>query len=146
VTTARDIMSSRQHCASSTDSIVDAARAMRDLAVGALPVSGVDDRLAGMITDRDIVVKCVAVGGDPSLTSVGSVAAGDPVTIGADETVEETLWTMIDHGVHRLPVLDHGRLVGVVDRAAVARALPDATIVRLATAVSTASLDLGDDA
>jgi CBS domain-containing protein len=143
--TARDIMSDRQHCASSTDTIVDAARAMRDLRVGALPVCGTDDRLAGMITDRDIVVKCVAVGRDPSLMSVGSVAAGEPVTIGADESVEDTLWRMIDCGVHRLPVLDGGRLVGVVDQAAVASALSDDTVARLAAAVSSASLGLHDD-
>lgn len=138
-------MSDRQHCASSTDSILEAARTMRALSVGALPVGGSDDRLTGMITDRDIVVKCVALGYDPRVTSVGSVAAGEPVTIDADESVEETLWTMIGHGVRRLPVVDRGRLVGVVDQAAVARALPDQTIARLAAAVSTASLDLDDD-
>ena len=56
------------------DTLVDAARKMRDLDVGALPVCGEDDRLQGMVTDRDIVVECVAEGGDPGTTKVDALA------------------------------------------------------------------------
>ena len=69
MTTARDIMTGGVECASVNDSLTDAAKKMRDLDVGALPICGDDNRLQGMITDRDIVVKCIAEGGDPSSAS-----------------------------------------------------------------------------
>ena len=68
MTTARDIMTGGVECAQTDDTLVDAARKMRDLGVGALPICGEDDRLHGMVTDRDIVVHCVAEGSDPSAT------------------------------------------------------------------------------
>src|SRR4051812_4174641 len=71
VTTARDIMTRDATCAKADETLADAARIMRDLDVGALPICGEDDRLKGMITDRDIVVKCVAEGGDPRTVKVG---------------------------------------------------------------------------
>ena len=71
-----------------------------------------DDRLKGMVTDRDIVIRCVAEGGDPAATTAGSLADGKPVTIGADDPVEEVLSTMSRHQVRRLPVIDGHRLVG----------------------------------
>jgi CBS domain-containing protein len=82
MTTAREIMSGSAECARTTDTLVDAARKMRDLDVGALPICGEDDRLAGMLTDRDIVVRCIADGGDPSATKVEQLAGEKPVTIG----------------------------------------------------------------
>ena len=72
MTTARDIMSSNTECAQVTDNLAEVAKKMRDLDVGALPICGEDNRLKGMITDRDIVVKCVADGGDPNSTTVES--------------------------------------------------------------------------
>ena len=59
------------------------------LDVGALPICGDDDRLKGMVTDRDIVVKCIARGDDPKSVTVGSMGEGKPVTIGADDSVDE---------------------------------------------------------
>ena len=105
MTTAREIMSGGAECAQTTDSLVDAAKKMRDLDVGALPICGEDKRLAGMVTDRDIVVKVVAEGRDPGSTKVSDLAEGKPVTIGADDSLEETLRTMREHGVRRLPVI-----------------------------------------
>ena len=125
MSTAREIMTGGVECARTSDTLVDAARLMRDLEVGALPICGDDDRLAGMITDRDIVVHCVAEGGDPSSTRVESLAEGKPVTIGADDSLEETLRTMAEHQVRRLPVIDGHQLVGIVSQADVARNLPD---------------------
>jgi len=99
MTTAREIMSSPAECVRVDDTIVDAARKMRDLDVGALPICGDDDRLAGMITDRDIVTQCIAEGTDLSEVRVQQVADGKPITIGADDSVEEALATMQEHGV-----------------------------------------------
>src|SRR4051812_46654300 len=102
MTTARDIMTGGAECASTDETLVDAARKMRELDVGALPICGDDNKLQGMITDRDIVVNCVADGGDPGSIKVAELADGKPVTIGADDSVEEALRTMTEHGVRRL--------------------------------------------
>jgi CBS domain-containing protein len=136
MTTARDIMTGGAECARTTDTLVDAARKMRDLGVGALPICGEDDRLAGMVTDRDIVVHCVAENSDPSTTEVRSLAEGKPVTIGADDSLEDTLRTMSEHQVRRLPVIDGHRLVGIVSQADVARNVPDDLVGDLVAAIS----------
>ena len=138
MTTARDIMTEGAECAGADETLADAARKMRDLGVGALPICGADDRLQGMVTDRDIVVRCVAENGDPSSTRVSELADGKPVTIGADDPVQEALRTMIEHGVRRLPVIDGDRLVGMVSQADIARAMPDAKIGDLVDAISSA--------
>jgi CBS domain-containing protein len=87
--TARDIMTGGAECVGENETLTDATRKMRDLDVGSLPICGEDQRLKGMITDRDIVVKCLAEGGDPSWTQAGDLAQGKPVTVGADDPVEE---------------------------------------------------------
>jgi CBS domain-containing protein len=136
MTTAREIMSGDATCVAENDTLAQAARTMSDLDVGALPVCGEDDRLKGMITDRDIVVKCVAEGGDPSSVTAGELAGGKPVTIGADDSVEETLRTMSEHGVRRLPVIDGQQLVGVVSQADVAMHLPEDAVGSLVESIS----------
>jgi CBS domain-containing protein len=138
MTTAREIMTGNAECASVNDSLIDAARKLRDLDVGALPICGEDDRLAGMITDRDIVVKCIADGGDPSSVKVSELAEGKPVTIGADDSVEEALRTMSQHGVRRLPVIDGHDLVGMISQADIARNLPEESVGDLVEAISSA--------
>lgn len=136
MTTARDIMSGSAECASESDTLVDAARKMKDLDVGSLPICGEDDRLKGVITDRDIVVNCVADGRDPSSVKVSELGDGKPVTIGADDSVDEILRTMTEHAVRRLPVIDGHRLVGIVSQADVARNLPEDKVGDLVSAIS----------
>jgi CBS domain-containing protein len=136
MTTARDIMSSGVECAGVNDTLVDVAKKMRDLDVGDLPICGEDNRLKGMITDRDIVVKCIAEGADPATTTVGSLAQGKPVTIGADDDIDEACRTMIDHKVRRLPVIDGHDLVGVVSQADLAKSLPAEKVGELVGAIS----------
>jgi CBS domain-containing protein len=136
MTTARDIMSGSAECAQVTETLADAAKKMRDLDVGALPICGEDERLKGMITDRDIVVKCIAEGGDPTSTKVESFCEEKPVTIGADDSVEETLKTMSDHGVRRLPVIDGHNLIGIVSQADIAKNLPEDQVGELVEAIS----------
>jgi CBS domain-containing protein len=105
MTLARDLMTPDPQCVGENDSLVEAARLLRDLDVGALPICGEDGRLKGMLTDRDIVVKCLAEGGDPSSTTAGSLGDGKPITIGADDDVREALRVMQDAQVRRLPVI-----------------------------------------
>jgi CBS domain-containing protein len=138
-TTAREIMTEQAECVRADQTLTDAARAMRDLGVGALPICGDDDRLEGMITDRDIVVRCIAEGGDPASTQVSRLADGKPVTIGADDPVDAALRTMIKHGIRRLPVIDGHRLVGMVSQADVARETSPEKAGELVAALSEAS-------
>jgi CBS domain-containing protein len=138
MTTARDIMTKGAECVGENDSLVDAARKMRDLDVGALPICGTDDRLKGMISDRDITVKAVAEQID--LTQpVSTFAQGKPVTIGADDSVDEALRTMAKHKVRRLPVIDGDRLVGIVSQADVARNIDETKTGDLVEAISSTS-------
>jgi CBS domain-containing protein len=115
--TARAIMTGGVECVREDETVLEAARKMQQLGVGSLPICGSDDRLKGMLTDRDIVVKVLAQGQDPSSTSAGQLAQGKPVTIGADDGVQELVRTMAQHQVKRLPVIDGHRLVGVVSEA-----------------------------
>jgi CBS domain-containing protein len=138
MTTVRDIMTPGAECASVNETLVDAARKMRDLDVGALPICGDDNRLAGMLSDRDIVVRAIADGKDAGSVRVGDLADGKPITIGADDSIEEALATMSKHGVRRLPVIDGHDLVGIVSQADIARNLPDDRIGDLVEAISSA--------
>ena len=123
--TAREIMTPDVTCVGEKESLADAAKKMADLDVGSLPICGEDNRLKGMLTDRDIVVKAIAKGRNPSECTAGEFAQGKPVTIGADDDAREILRTMGQHQVRRLPVIDGHDLVGMVALADVARALPD---------------------
>jgi hypothetical protein len=79
---------------------------MAQLDVGSLPICGEDDRLMGMLTDRDIVVRVLAAGNDPTRTRAAELAQGEPITVAADDSAEDALHTMTEHRVRRLPVLD----------------------------------------
>lgn len=136
--TAREIMTGSAECARTSDTLVDAAQKMRDLDVGALPICGEDNRLHGMITDRDIVVRCVADGANPSEVRVEEYGGDEVVTIGADDSVEEALATMTSHGVRRLPVIDGHDLIGMVSQADVAKHLPEGKVGELLEAISSA--------
>ncbi|MFB6603670.1 CBS domain-containing protein [Streptomyces noursei] len=134
---ARDIMTPGAECVGAEDSLLDAVRKLTDLDVGALPICGTDDQLTGVLTDRDIVVKVLGEGRDAQQTTVGELAQGEVVTIGADDHAHEILTTMAEHKVRRLPVIDGNRLVGMVTLADVARALPGSQVGDLLAALST---------
>jgi CBS domain-containing protein len=137
---ARDVMSDDCTCIGENESVLDAARKLKELDVGALPICGEDDRLKGMLTDRDIVVKVLAEGKDPSSTKAGELGQGDAktVTIGADDSVEEALHTMTEHKVRRLPVIDGRRLVGIVSQADLAKNIDEERVGELVEAISAA--------
>ena len=137
--TAREIMSGGVDCIGENETVADAARKMAQLGVGALPICGEDERLKGMLTDRDIVVKVIAEGKDPNSCRAGELAQGKPVTVGADDSVEELVRTMAQHQVKRLPVIDGHRLVGVVSESDVAGAAPQELVVDLVKGVYSGS-------
>ena len=136
MTTARELMTPDAHCARTDETVATVAARMRDLGVGSLPICGEDQRLHGVVTDRDIVVGCVADGKDPSQVLVAEFCGEEPVTIGADDDASEALRTMMDHDVRRLPVIDGHELVGMLSQADVARALPEDEVGRMLAAVS----------
>jgi CBS domain-containing protein len=137
MTTAREIMTGGAACVQAQESVLDAARKLTDLGVGALPICGEDDRLKGVLTDRDIVVKVLGAGKNPSDVKAGDLAQGEAVTIGADDSADEIIATMTSHKVRRLPVIDGHTLVGMVALADAARALPDPKAGQLLEALST---------
>jgi CBS domain-containing protein len=100
--------------------VSEAARVMRSEDVGSLPVVE-DDRLVGVVTDRDIAVRVVAEGKDPDAVSVGEIQSSDPVTVDPKQDLREALTQMARHQVRRVPVVDNGRIVGVLAQADVAR-------------------------
>lgn len=120
MTRVRDVMTKDAECVKEGQTLREAAVRMRELNVGALPICGDDGRLKGMLTDRDIVVKCIADGGDPSSVTAGSLAQGKPITIGADDDLDEAIRVMVKHQVRRLPVIDGHDLIGIVAQADIA--------------------------
>ncbi|MFF4656367.1 CBS domain-containing protein [Streptomyces sp. NPDC001381] len=125
MTTARDIMHAGATCVQENETLLDAARRMKELDVGALPICGPDDRLHGIITDRDIVVKCLARGKDARTMTAGQLEQGKPVTIDAEAEAGQVLRAMEAHRIRRLPVVDDHRLVGMISEADLARHLPE---------------------
>lgn len=115
--TARDVMHQGVNCVGENQPVAEAARMMRDLHVGAVPVCGTDDRLKGIVTDRDITVRCVAEGLDPQTTSAAQLAQGPLVWVDAGADIREALHLMEDNKIRRLPVLDQHRLVGIITEA-----------------------------
>jgi CBS domain-containing protein len=100
--------------------VAEAARILRDEDVGSLPVLR-EGRVIGMLTDRDLVVRVLAEGRDPGSTRVAEVVSGDPVTVRADQDLDEAVRLMARHQVRRLPVVEDGdRLVGILAQADVA--------------------------
>ena len=136
--TARDVMTGGVECAGENESVADVAKKLRDLDVGAMPICGEDDRLKGMLTDRDIVVEVIAQGKDPASTKAIELGGEEVVTIGADDPVDEALQTMKDHAVRRLPVIDGHDLVGVVGLEDLARNIEDDKLGDLVEAITAA--------
>jgi len=122
---ARDIMHPGAECIGEDDSVATAAQTMRDLGVGSLPICGADDRLHGILTDRDIAVKCIAEGRDPAQVRAGDLAQGTLFWVDASADIGEVLQQMEDHQVKRLPVIENHRLVGIISEADLARNLDE---------------------
>lgn len=127
MTRTQDIMTPNAQCIGENDALSIAAERMRELDVGALPICGEDGRLMGMLTDRDIVVKAVAVGFDPEVTNAGRLANGPLVSASPDDDIERVLALMREHRIRRVPVMQDGRLVGIISQADIARHLEPAT-------------------
>jgi CBS domain-containing protein len=138
--TARDVMTGSAECVQEDQTVLDAAKRLAELDVGAMPICGTDKRLKGMLTDRDIVVKVLAQGKDPATVKAGELGQGDgqTVTIGADDSIDEALRTMKEHAVRRLPVIDGTDCIGIVSQADLAKEIDEEKVGELVEAISAA--------
>lgn len=121
MTTARDIMNAGVTCVGEHETLTAAAQYMREHDIGALPICGDDDRLHGMLTDRDIVIKGLAAGLDPNTATAGELARDSIYYVDANASIQEMLNVMEEHQVRRVPVISEHRLVGIVTEADIAR-------------------------
>lgn len=125
MTTAGDIMHRGAQWIPAHETLDRAAQLMRQLDVGALPISDENERLCGILTDRDIVIGCVAMGHDPSRVTAGDMAKGTPRWIDSGANVDEVLQEMKGSQIRRLPVIENKRLVGMISEADLATHLDD---------------------
>ena len=114
MSTARDIMSGKSDCLNEDNTVLEAARKLADLNVGAVPICDEYGRPTGMITEHDIVVKVVAQGKDPAQTVVGDLSQAEPVTVSADDPIEEAAKQMVENDVRRLTVVEEDEFVGTI--------------------------------
>ena len=100
--------------------IGEAATLMKQEDCGSIPI--VDDgRLVGIVTDRDIVVRAIAAGREPKRTRISEIMSADPITVRPDDSVDDAEQAMRERQVRRLPVVEDGRLVGIIVTAQLAR-------------------------
>ncbi|MGW1225581.1 CBS domain-containing protein [Streptomyces sp. NPDC001478] len=137
MTTAKDIMHDGATWIPAHETLDRAAQLMRDHHVGALPISenGDQDRMIGILTDRDIVVGCIASGHDPSKMTAGDLAQGTPRWIDAEAGIEAVLEEMQTHRIRRLPVVENKMLIGMISEADLAQHLEDEQIAAWAEQV-----------
>ena len=124
VNSVREAMTEDPRSIDPSATVVEAARLMRDEHIGSLPITD-GDTLVGMITDRDITTRVVAEAADLATTSVGDVYSQDLISVEPDKDLEEALRLMARHQVRRLPVVEDGRLVGIVAQADIALTLTE---------------------
>jgi CBS domain-containing protein len=138
MTTAREIMHQGAECIKEDETLAMAATRMRELNVGALPICGEDNRLHGILTDRDIVVRGIAEGLDPRLATARELAQGTPIWVEATASLDEAMHKMIEHKIRRLPVIDDHRLVGMISEADVATHCSEHEVAQFAEAIYSA--------
>jgi len=115
----RDVMTPGVRTVRASQSLADAAEVMKGEDVGSVPVVE-EGRLTGILTDRDIVTRAVAEQKDPRTVKVEEVVSDELVTVEPDQDLDEALALMARHQVRRLPVVEEGRLVGMLAQADVA--------------------------
>ncbi|MGW0336247.1 CBS domain-containing protein [Streptomyces sp. NPDC003011] len=108
-----DIMTSAPVTVEPQTSVTAVARIMRDQDLGAVLVAD-GDQLRGLVTDRDLVVRALAEGGDPEQTTVAGACSDDLVTVAPEDDVDHAIELMREHAVRRLPVVESGHPVGIV--------------------------------
>ncbi len=109
----REMMSTEPICLTSTTTLIDLANEMSKYDIGDVLITE-NDRIIGVVTDRDIVVRALAAGLDPASTTAGDIASRDLVTLRPDDLLDHAVDLMREHAVRRLPVCQDGRPIGMV--------------------------------
>lgn len=109
----RELMTKDPKVLDINSSLADAARLMRDNDIGFVVVRD-GDRVCGVVTDRDLVIRGLAEGGDPANTTLASVYSEDIVQVSVDDSVEKAISLMSDKAIRRIPVMEGSEVVGVV--------------------------------
>ncbi|MFP5321156.1 MAG: CBS domain-containing protein [Acidimicrobiia bacterium] len=134
---ARDIMTKDPKIMKVDDRVIDIAKCFAEENIGAVIICNDENRLQGMITDRDLAVEVLAQGKDPQSVTAGELVDGtEVVTIGADDSIDEAIDTMKDHAVRRLPVIDGDQVIGVVSQGDLALHADDTQVGRLVEVIS----------
>ncbi|MGQ4598873.1 CBS domain-containing protein [Nocardia sp. R6R-6] len=134
MTTARDIMKPGAQWISKNETVDRAATLMAELGVGSLVIADKNERMCGIVTDRDIVVKCIAQG-KPLSTQVAELCEATPRWVDANADIEIVLDEMESNRVKRMPVIEDKRLIGMISEADLARHLDDNQLGEFVTAV-----------
>jgi CBS domain-containing protein len=134
--TAKQIMHLGAECVPDTETLDRAAQMMRDKQVGSLPICGSDDRLKGILTDRDIVVKCIAAGKDPAKMTAGDLATGKPVWVDSSADEDEVVSLMEQNKIRRVPVIENKKIVGMISEADLAANLSEAKLAHFVSTIT----------
>jgi CBS domain-containing protein len=132
----KDLMTDHAECIGEKDTLRRAAERLRTLDVGSMPICGEDGKIHGMLTDRDIVVKCIAEGGDPDMVIAGDLAQGRLYYVDSEASIEDAISVMKEHQVRRLPVIHDHKLVGILSQADVARHYAEERVGELVEGIS----------
>jgi len=135
---AKEIMHKGAECVPETETLDRAAQMMRDKQVGSLPICGTDNKLKGILTDRDIVVKCIAAGKDPAKMRASDLAQGTPVYVESSADEDQILSVMEKNKIRRVPVLENKQIVGMISEADIAQHLSDAKLAHFVSAITSA--------
>ena len=111
--TVNEVMTRAPRAIQSGASVRAAAEVMAEAGVGAVIIKK-GDELCGILTDRDIVVRCIAKGGNCDDTTVGSICSEDLATLSPRDTVDNAIALMAKKAIRRIPVVDRGRPIGIV--------------------------------
>ncbi len=142
--TARDIMTKDPRIMKVDDTADDIARVLAEEDIGAVIICNDEQRLQGMVTDRDLAVEVLAQGRDARSCTAGDLLDGrEVVTIGADDSIDLAIDTMKEHAVRRLPVIDGDEVIGIVAQADIARVADEQQVGRLVEIISDAPDNTG---
>ncbi len=140
--TVGDLMTAFPESLTENDTIKKAAQMMRDHDYGMMPILDANEALIGVVTDRDIVINAVASGRDPD-TSLSECMTVQPDTVTKDLLVQDALHLMNTRQIRRIPVVEFGRLIGMLSLADIARSeVPDAEKTKTLESVSVGGSDI----
>ncbi len=135
-TRASEIMTKDLTIVQEDETVREAARRLSSDDIGVLPICDRNNQIKGVLTDRDIVVHVVARGKDLDSTRVRELEQGEIVTLRPDDSIDHAADLMAQHKVRRLPVVDSGKILGIVSQADVAKSVSPERAGRMLTSIS----------